>query len=327
MSRRLLTHSITFICLILASASTPAAFAWGPDGHHIINRLAAEKLPADVPEFLHSQAALDEVEYLGPEPDRWRGANEPELNAAQAPEHFIDLELADMVGKLPRRRFDFIAALYAAGVTHPNQAKDLRPEKAGLQPWVTTEVFQRLQAALREYRDQKAKGEDTKPVEAAAIFYAGWLGHYVGDGSMPLHTSINYNGWVEKQNPKEYVTSPGIHAQFETSFVHCNLKASDVAPLMGPVKILNDPFEDYVSYLRASHALVEQVYQIEKAQGFEGAGSAESRQFVASRLAAGASELRDIIATAWEQSAKPEPPYHEGKPIPRSTAPRPCMCD
>ncbi len=326
MSARLrLTRSAAIFCFLLSFACRPG-FAWGPDGHRIINRLAVEKLPVDVPQFLRSSSALDEIEYLGPEPDRWRGANEPELNAAQAPEHFIDLELADMVGKLPRRRYDYIAALYAAGLTHPNEAKELRPEKVGLQPWVTTEVYERLQAALREYRNQKGKGEDTKPVEAAAIFYAGWLGHYVGDGSMPLHTTVNYNGWVEKENPNGYVTSPGIHSQFESGFVHRNIKAADVEPLITAVKPLDDPFEDYLNYLRASHALVEQVYRIEKAQGFEGAGNSDSKQFVASRLAAGASELRDMIATAWQQSAKPVPPYQEGKPIPRSTAPRPCPC-
>jgi hypothetical protein len=301
--------------------ATPC-FAWGPDGHRIVNRLAAEKLPPEVPEFLRTAAAVEEIEYLGPEPDRWRSANEPELNGAQAPEHYIDLELADMVGKLPLRRYDFIAALYATGLTHPEQAEELRPEKVGLQPWVTNEVYQRLQAALREYREQSARHEDTKPVEAAAIFYTGWLGHYVGDGSMPLHTTVNYNGWVEKENPNQYVTSPGIHSQWESAFVHRTMKAGDVEPLMTAVKTLNDPFEDYIAYLRASHAMVEGVYQLEKAQGFDGAGTAESRQFTAARLAAGASELRDMIVTAWRESAKPVPPWHEPTPVPRSTTPR-----
>jgi hypothetical protein len=318
--------ALRFLPLLLATvfwmlAATPA-LAWGPDGHRIVNRLAAENLPAEVPEFLRTQAAIDEIGYLGPEPDRWRSANEPELNAAQAPEHFIDLELADMVGKLPRRRYEFIAALYATGLTHPDQAGELRPEKVGLQPWVTNEVYQRLQAALREYREETARHEDTKAVEAAAIFYAGWLGHYVGDGSMPLHTTINYNGWVEKENPKQYVTSPGIHSAWESGFVHRTMKPADAEPLMTPLKTLGDPFEDYVAYLRASHALVERVYELESTHGFEGMGTAESRRFTAERLAAGASELRNMIVTAWEQSARPVPPWHEAVPVPRSTTPR-----
>jgi hypothetical protein len=78
--------------------------AWGSDGHKMINRLAGEALPKDVPEFLRSHEALDALEYYGPEPDRWKSSGEPELNAAQSPEHFIDIEYADLVGELPRRR-------------------------------------------------------------------------------------------------------------------------------------------------------------------------------------------------------------------------------
>ena len=38
----------------------------------MVNKLAASTLPADVPAFLRSEAAVNEIEYLGPEPDRWR---------------------------------------------------------------------------------------------------------------------------------------------------------------------------------------------------------------------------------------------------------------
>jgi hypothetical protein len=65
-----------------------------------------------------------------------------------------------------------------------------------------------------------------------------------------------------------------------------------------------------VAYLRHTKTYVEKVYQLEKAGGFTGAGSAESRDFTAERLAAGASMLRDMIYTAWLESAKPVPdPY------------------
>ena len=57
----------------------------------MVNRLAASNLPPDAPAFLRSETAISEIEYLGPEPDRWRSPAEPELNATQAPEHFIDL--------------------------------------------------------------------------------------------------------------------------------------------------------------------------------------------------------------------------------------------
>jgi hypothetical protein len=270
----------------------------------MINRLAVSNLPADVPAFLRSPAAIDEIEYLGPEPDRWRSKAEPELNAAQAPEHFIDLELADALGPLPHKRLDFEAEVFAA---------HQRPETIGLQPWETDEVWERLKAAMRQYRAMVAAKENTAPVEAAIVFYAGWLGHYVGDGSQPLHVTVQYNGWTGP-NPNGYTTEHQIHYQFESPFVAANMHAADVQAKMTPVKpIEGDMFDAYVAYLRQTGTFVEKVYQLDKVGGFVGAGTPESRDFTAARLADGCSMLRDMIYTAWVDSAQPVPDPYAGK--------------
>ena len=220
-----------------------------------------------------------------------------------------------MVGnQLPRRRYDFIAALYAAGLTHPNMAAELRPERVGLQPYVTTEVYQRLKAAMREYRGLSAQGKDTKPVEQATIFYMGWLGHYVGDGSQPLHVTTSYDGWVGKENPNGYATQHGIHSKFESTFVAANIKPADVVTLMTAAREMSDVFDDYVAYLRSSSRLIER--DLSTGRKLEAAldcvGTAEnSKQLKAERRAAAASELRDIYYTAWMESAKPVPEWHD----------------
>jgi S1/P1 Nuclease len=299
----LLRVTLASAAVALMAAQPQAARAWGNDGHLMINRLAASTLPDGVPAFLRSQAAIEEIEYLGPEPDRWRSAAEPELAAAQAPDHFIDLELADALGPLPHKKYDFLAEVYAAH-------KD--PTRIGLQPWQTDEVWERLKSAMRDYRSLKAAGKDTQPVEQAILFYAGWLGHYVGDGSQPLHTTIQYNGWVGP-NPNGYTTSHQIHYQFETAFVSANMHLPEVAAKMTPVKAIDgDMFDAYVAYLRKTHTYVEEVYQLDKEGGFVGAGTQASRDFTAERLAAGASMLRDMIYTAWLDSAQPVPEWHPG---------------
>ena len=288
------------------------SIAWGNDGHKMINRLAAAALPADVPEFLRSQSALEAMEYYGPEPDRWKGQLEPELSQAGSPEHFMDMEWADLIGgPLPRRRYDFVRALAFAQKSHVEIP--LTPEKVGLQPYVTDEYYERIKAAMREYRGLVAAHKDTKPVEAEIVFLCGIMGHFVADGSQPLHATIQYNGWTG-ENPNGYTTDHRIHAQFESQFVSDAVKpAKDVAPLIAKEpKVLGDVFEEYVTYLRHSGSLVEKTYQLEKAGGFTGQGSAESRAFVDERLAAGATELRDIIYTAWVRSGDPVPAYRNG---------------
>lgn len=308
LTRRPSNPTLSFSVLVLAAgvlaALPPAAHAWENEGHRMINRLAATNLPDDTPAFLRTSAAVNELEYLGPEPDRWRSPAEAELSAAQAPEHFIDLELADALGPLPHKRLDFEAKVFAAGQ---------RPEKIGLQPWEADEVWERLKAAMRQYRAMHSAGEDTAPVEAAIIFYSGWLGHYVGDASQPLHVTVQYNGWTGP-NPNGYTTSRQIHHVFEGVFVAANIHAPDVQPLMTPVKAIpGDMFDAYVAYIRTTATYVEKVYQLEKAGGFTGAGTPESRTFTASRLAAGASMLRDMIYGAWIDSAQPVPDPYAGK--------------
>lgn len=298
--------SLVLLCLL----SVPTSFAWGNKGHRIINRLAAQSLPADMPAFFRTPEAINEIEYLGPEPDRWRSRAEPELSAAQAPDHFIDMEYADLIGTLPRERYQYIAALYAYAAAHPDRAADVRPEKVGFQPYITSEVWERLKSAMRDYRELSARHQDTRPVEAAILFYAGWLGHYVGDGSQPLHVTIQYNGWVGP-NPNGYTTEHHIHSLFESTFVDAAINPSDVQPLMTPVHPIGDEWDVYLAYLRHTGAYVEKVYQLDKAHGFDGTGTAESRQFTAERIAAGASMLRDLIVAAWIKSAEPVPDWHE----------------
>lgn len=304
--------------VVVAAALVPMMLvqqsaAWGSDGHRWINRLAAAALPSDVPDFLRSGAAQDAMEYYGPEPDRWKSSLEPELSQAGSPEHFLDMEWADMIGgPLPRRRYDFVRALAVAQKAHP-EINGLTPEKVGLQPYATDEYYERIKAAMREYRGLVATKRDTKPVEAEIVFLCGIMGHFVADGSQPLHATIQYNGWTG-ENPHGYTTDHRIHGQFESEFVSANVSPTkDIAPLIAkqPV-VLGDVFEDYVKYLRHSGSLVEKTYQLEKAGGFTGAGSPESRAFVDERLAAGATELRDIIYTAWVRSADPLPQYRNG---------------
>src|ERR1700734_587921 len=96
MIRRHLLH----YCLLL-SALVPVGvqrmFAWGVDGHQIINQLACSTLPTDIPAFLRSPQAMNAMIYYSSMPDHWRGTLEPELAAATAPEHFIQLESVDVV--------------------------------------------------------------------------------------------------------------------------------------------------------------------------------------------------------------------------------------
>ena len=73
--------------------------------------------------------------------------------------------------------------------------------------------------------------------------------------------------------------------------------------------VMGDVFTDYVAYLRHTNTLVEKTYELEKAGAFAGQGTPEGKTFTEERLAAGATELRDMIYSAWVKSAEPVPAY------------------
>ena len=269
-----------------------------------------------MPRFL--RLAVGEISYLGPEPDRWRSPSEFALKNAQEPDHFIDFERVSWLDPLPPGRYEFYRKLYekrASILAHPDtdsskneHPDDYLPEHVGLQPYITMEVYGRLKAAFREYRQRLASHQPTQAVQQAIIFYAGWLGHYVADGSQPLHTTIQYNGWVGP-NPNGYTTEHRIHAQFESTYVAANITAKDFAGLVKGPERLDDPFTRYIAYLKQSNGLVENVYALEKAGGFAGKGSHDAFEFTTHRLAAGSQMLLDLWYTAWLESAIPVPEH------------------
>src|SRR5215471_18480771 len=318
------------LALILQLCLTPeTANAWGNEGHVLINRTAALAIPATMPLFM--RRAVTRIAYLGPEPDRWRSRTEFELKQAQEPDHFLNYERLKDFGEMPRGRYDFykrayeryFAALKAATTdAEKKEAEEMKPDAIGLQPYITIEIYGRLKAAFREYRKLKLAGQPTQPAEAAAVFYAGWLGHYVADASQPLHCTIYYDGW-SGPNPNGYTTTRGIHAQFESTFIARNLAKLQVRNLLrAPVK-LEHPFQDYMQYIRDSNALVPRVYELEKAGGFKDEGTPEGLEFARARLAAGAQMLLNLWYTAWLESAdlkagEYKPPATNANPAPKN---------
>ncbi len=301
----------------LISSSVPA-HAWGNEGHTRINRVAATKLPKSMPLFFRQ--SVDRLGYLGPEPDRWRNKeSEPALKYAQEPDHFIDMErLPADFGELPtdrhfyiRRLYEFRAKALAAGMD-PKKADELLPEKVGYQPYIAMEVMDRLRVAFREYRHALRDRKPTRGIEANIILYAGWLGHYVGDVAQPLHTTVNYDGWVQA-NPNGYRTEKGIHWDFEGPFA-AQFFEKDFAPMVQTARRLpGKPRDAYMEYIKSSLLQVEKLYQLEKAGAFSAndkKGTAEGREFTKQRLAAGAQMLANMWLTAWEESAvDPPDPY------------------
>jgi len=286
------------LLITIALIATPA-WAWGEKGHYIVNEAATFGMTTDMPQFFYK--AYPELIWLAYDPDRWRGAGES-LDAMNPPDHFLDYEYVESL-PLPPNRYTYIDMLYASGVL---RRFGIANDTAGFLPWRIAEVAQMLQVEFRNWRNSLPDSTERAAIERDIIHFAGILGHFAGDSSNPHHTTVNYNGWIYP-NPHGYATDCGTHARFESDFVSHAVDVSDVIPKLAPPKLRADYFAAAIEGIRASNALVQPLFRLDRDGAFNPLRrSPEGVAFASDRLAAGASLLRDLWWSAWVNSA-PQP--------------------
>jgi hypothetical protein len=283
--------------VVAVAPRTANARFWGEAGHRIIGDVAAASLPSEMPKFFRD--ARGQLAYLNPEPDRWRmrveSALDPAFDDAYSIEHYVDFELVPGNAMNARNRYAFVDSLHAHGV------KSTAP---GFLPYRALELTQSLRVQFRLWRAEKDSAA-RRMIQERIINDAGILGHYIGDGSNPHHTTMHHDRWVAADNPKGFTTTAGFHSRFETRYVQSHLTAADITPLVSPTAKVIGPVRDGIwSYLRTSFGNLDRLYSLDKIESFgpETRG-AEHKQFAAERLAAGATMLRDLWWTAWVTSA------------------------
>jgi len=281
-----------------------AAAVWGSDGHQMAARTAAAGLPGSMPEFFLEAGPM--LAYLNPEPDRWRSRTQIAMDQAWNYGHYIDLEnIPEGSGALSaEHRYEFLRTLYEAGVERPEQS-------VGFLPYRTLELYQRLVAEWRLWR--AAPPGERAWVEMRILNDAGILGHYATDASQPHHTTIHYNGWdSDAPNPRGYTYARDFHGRFESDFVSAHIEQSEVdaAAEPGVRSVVGAAREAIWDQVEETHGLVEALYELEQAHGFDPDAASphpELEAFAAERLAAGADMLRTLWWSAWLESAEPEP--------------------
>src|SRR5688572_9243832 len=278
---------------------------WGFHGHEISGRAAAMRMPDEMPAFFRN--ATEQLAYLNPEPDRWRGARFRELNEAFRYDHYIDLEIIPPGALEVRDRWEYLAALTKAGIANP-------PRDAGLLPFHIVELYQRTLVEWRLWRNERDPAK-RRWIEERIVNDAGTLGHYVTDGANPHHTSVHHDRWAEGYaNPRGFTTEAGFHARFEGAFVDTHIQTRELLPHMSArPRLLGEVRPEVMAFLLRSHSRLARLYELDLTERFgpETRG-AEHEQFAIERLVAGANMLRDLWWTAWIRSGEPEPPRPSG---------------
>lgn len=198
--------------------------SWGFYAHMQINRLAVFTLPKGISRFYKTN-----IKYLSDhavDPDKRRYAD-----TAEAARHYLDVELYEKkIDSIPRKWNDAVNK-YGLAELHKN----------GILPWQIQVSYYKLVNAFKERDSSKI------------LIYSAYIGHYLADAHVPLHTTQNHNGQLSNQ--------VGIHAFWESRLPE--LFAKDFHYLVGKAKYIENPLNDTWKVISHSHSLVDSVLNCE----------------------------------------------------------------
>ena len=307
-------------------AGATVLHAWDYAGHRMINELALTTLPADFPAFVHEPANAERIAFLAGEPDRWRNTPDLPIKHHNGPDHYLDVEQLALAGldgtAVSDLRYEFARQFAAGRAAHAGNFRAIDPAKnadrtqewPGFAPWAITEYYGKLKSAFSYLKCYQEAGteEEISNAKANILYVMGVMGHYVGDGAQPLHTTMHHHGW-EGENPHGYSNWRGLHAWIDGGYIAkagITAREIQVAPAQALLTAAStdgrDPvFVAVLHYFLAQNAQVEPLYMLEQTGQFKVANigqSPEGRAFIAQQLRQGAEMLGTLWLTAWREA-------------------------
>jgi hypothetical protein len=323
------TSFCTLAVLTALQLGLQLAQAWDYEGHRTVNQLALASLPTNFPAFVRSPAAQQRIAFLAGEADRWRNVQDVTFGHVSGPDHYIDLEQLNDYGlkpeALPIFRYDFVAQLGIIRKEHPDKFPEIDPsrnkehtrELIGFVPWAIAENYAKLKscfAYLKAFEEHGGTPEEIANAQADIVYVMGQMGHYVGDASQPLHTTVHHHGWVGN-NPQGYKTESGIHSWIDGGYfrkvggadlkgLQAKLRPAQLVSLNGRTTKPEEMFQVAILFVIDANKLVEPLYKLDKEGKLTGEGEKglEGKAFLEGQLMKSGQLLGDIWYSAWQQA-------------------------
>lgn len=214
-----------FFALLALFIPKETANAWGFFGHQKINRMAVYTLPTDLIGFYKHHISYISKHAVDADKHRYSDVRE-------APRHYIDIDHYGTHGfdSMPHKWKDAVAkysedTLIAYGIV----------------PWHIEKMLYKLTTAFKEQNLD------------LILYYSAFIGHYIADAHVPLHTTENYNGQLTNQK--------GIHALWESRLPE--LHAQDYNYWLGTANYIEDPITTIWQIVASSHKAVDSVLKLE----------------------------------------------------------------
>ena len=278
-----MNYSVIRYSILLALLFTLGS--WGEKTHRKINSSCVEYFPKEI-NGLKAWST-----FLG---DHASDAdNRKKSDKNEFVKHFIDIDIYDDFIITHKMTEDFNAACTKYG-----KAKVM---KNGTLPWVTDSTYQAL------VQNFKFKNWQQAEVTAAD------LGHYVGDGFMPLHITANYNGQLTDQK--------GIHSRYEVTMIDKYI--DPISFKTSRIRKVKNIQSTIFGYLYSNYNYIPFLLQADS-KAYAQSGKQynenyyqslwqETSVFTIHLLQESSKTLASLIYTAWIEAGKPKIPSNLGQ--------------
>ncbi|MEO5804749.1 MAG: hypothetical protein ABIR24_14585 [Verrucomicrobiota bacterium] len=308
--------------------STLTSFGWDYEGHRMVNQIALASLPTNFPGFIRTPANQERVTFLAGEADRWRNTSELPLKHFNGPDHYIDIDELEAYKLAPTSlshfRYEFVSQLAAARALHPtnfpavDEAKneDKTRTLVGLLPWTLAEYYGKLKSGfsyLKTFEENSGTAEEILNAQQNILYVMGVMGHFAGDATQPLHTTVHHHGWVGA-NPKNYATNSSIHGWVDGGYLNrAGIRFPEMKARVRPARVFSatspnakaaDIFPTVMAFILEQHKLVEPLYKLNQDGSLSDHGETGSkgRAFITQQLLLGGQFLGDLWISAWQSA-------------------------
>jgi len=277
LSRRALVPAVVLLLLI----APRAGWAWGARMHEIVNRRAADLVPAPAGDAWRPLAPR--LGNHASDADSRKG-----FDADEPRRHYIDL---DVWGDWP---FDDVPRSFEKLARREGRENVLR---FGTVPWAIEESYHLLVLSLRE-GDWSSAGA-----------WAADLGHYVADAHQPLHGSVHYDG--------QKTGNDGIHLRFEVAMMDRFFDEARLDLGEGPRDPGGDVLEACFGWIAEAHPYVAEILEgDDRARAADpDFGDRyyevlwdETGELASLQMGRAVRDLAGLYAAAWREAGAPPPP-------------------
>ena len=251
--------------------------SWGNRGHIKISTASGLSFSAEMEQFY---AWVSTLANHASDAD-YRKQTDPN----EAPRHYIDIDNYDefiSTGIIPQT-LDSAIAIHGANFVYD----------MGVLPWATLNSYDSLVSCMERHDWDKA------------VLFASDLGHYVADGYMPLHLTLNYNG--------QYTGNNGIHSRFESTMINAHI-SEFIYEGYETNKVEN--VNQYVfDYIYSNYQLFDSVIEADNyAKGFSTNTNSTaykqalwdvSKDFTLELFKGASHAISELLYTAWVEAGSP----------------------